>query len=49
MVHRGILKYIKSDDRIVKEDQEVCLDREMHGGILAAQVYVDKNTDTKGP
>ena len=48
-VHRGIFEDIKSDHGIAKEEQEVCLDREMCRGILEAQGAVDNNTDTKCP
>ena len=48
-VRRGILKDSKSDHEIAKEEQEVCLDREMRGSISEAQGVVNDNTDTKGP
>jgi hypothetical protein len=48
-VHRGFFKDSKSDYGIAEEEQEVCLDREMHGSISEAQGVVDNNTDTKGP
>jgi hypothetical protein len=49
MVCRGFFKDRKSDYGIVEEEQEVCLDREMRGGILEAQGDVDDKTNTKGP
>ena len=49
MVHRGIFEDRKSDHKIVEEEQEVFLDREMHGSISDPQGAIDNNTDTKGP
>ena len=49
MVRRGIFEDIKSNHRVAEEEQEFCLDREMHRGISKAQGVVDNNTDTKGP
>jgi hypothetical protein len=31
MVSQGILEDIKSSHEVAEEEQEVCLDREMHG------------------
>jgi hypothetical protein len=42
MVLRGFFKDRKSDYGIAKEEQEVCLDREMCGGISKAQGVVDE-------
>jgi hypothetical protein len=49
MVHRGIFKDSKYDHKVVEEEQEVCLDQEMHVSISEAQGIVDNCTDTKGP
>jgi hypothetical protein len=49
MVRRGIFEDSKSDHRIAEEEQEVCLDREMHRRILEAQGYFDNDINTKGP
>jgi hypothetical protein len=49
MSHREFLKDSKFDYEIAEEEQEVCLDQEMHGSILEAQGVVENNTDTKGP
>jgi hypothetical protein len=46
---RGIFEDSKSDHGIAEEEQEICLDREMHGIILEAQRVDDNNIDTKGP
>ena len=48
-VCRGIFKDSKSDHGIAEEEQEVCLDREMHRIFSEAQGSVDNGTDTKGP
>jgi hypothetical protein len=48
-VRQGIFEDSKSDHRIVEEEQEVCLDREMRGSISEAQGVVENNTNTKGP
>ena len=48
-VHRGIFKDSKFDHGIAEEEQEVFLDREMHGRILEAQGAINKSTNTKGP
>jgi len=49
MGRQEFLKDSKSNYKIAKEEQEVCLDREMRRSILEAQGVVDNNTDTKGP
>jgi len=49
MVHQGFFEDRKSDDRIVEEEQEDCLDREMRRGISEAQGVVNDMTNTKGP
>jgi hypothetical protein len=48
-VSRGIFEDSKSDHEIAEEEQEFCLDREMHGSISEAQGAIENNTDTKGP
>jgi hypothetical protein len=49
MVRRGIFKDRKYDHEIAKEEQEVFLDREMHGSILEAQRFFDSDTTLKVP
>jgi hypothetical protein len=49
MDHRGFFEDRKSDHGLVEEEQEVCLNREMHGIISEAEGAVDNKTDTKGP
>jgi hypothetical protein len=49
MVRRRFFEDSKSDQRIAKEKQEVCMDREMHGIISKAQGSIDDSDDTKIP
>ena len=49
MVHRGIFEDSKFNHGIAEEEQEVCLDQEVHGHISEDQRAVDNNNDTKGP
>jgi hypothetical protein len=48
-VCRGFFEDRKSDNEIIEEEKEVCLDQEMRGRILEAQGVVDVSIDTKFP
>ena len=49
MSREEFLKDSKSNYKIAKEEQEVCLDREMRRSILQAQEIVENCTNTKDP